>query len=181
MQETWVWSLSREDPLEKGMATHSSTLACKIPWMEEPGGLWGGKESDMTERLHFHFLLATAPWQISLDTVSEIMLSGFCSHPPGAHIYIWNESFNSQIQKRGAGGGVVGSLKSSVKPCPGINWKVQFSGSVMSDSLRPHGLQHPRRPCPSSTPRACSHSCPLSRWCHPNISSSVIPFFSYTE
>ena len=43
------------------MATHSSTLACKIPWMEEPGGLWGGKESDMTERLHFHFLLATAP------------------------------------------------------------------------------------------------------------------------
>ena len=63
MLEPWVWSLSREDPLEKEMATHSSTLACKIPWMEEPGGLWGGKESDMTERLHFHFLLATAPWQ----------------------------------------------------------------------------------------------------------------------
>ena len=39
MQETWVWSLSLEDPLEKGMATHSSILACKISWTEEPGGL----------------------------------------------------------------------------------------------------------------------------------------------
>ena len=55
---------------------------------------------------------------------------------------------------------------------------VQFSCSVMSDSLRPHGLQHARLPCPSPTPRAYSNSCPLSRWCHPTISSSVIPFSS---
>ena len=55
---------------------------------------------------------------------------------------------------------------------------VQFSCSVMSDSLWPHELQHARPPCPSPTPRACSNSCPLSRWCHPTISSSVIPFFS---
>ena len=48
----------------------------------------------------------------------------------------------------------------------------------MSDSLRPHGLQHTRLPCPSPTPRAYSNSCPLSRWCHPTISSSVIPFSS---
>ena len=48
----------------------------------------------------------------------------------------------------------------------------------MSDSLRPHGLQHTRLPCPSPSPRAYSHSCPLSRWCHPTISSSVIPFSS---
>ena len=54
MQETWVQSLGREDPLEKGMATHSSTLAWKIPW-EEPGP-WGRKESDMTERLHFNLI-----------------------------------------------------------------------------------------------------------------------------
>ena len=46
----------------------------------------------------------------------------------------------------------------------------------MSDSLRPHGLQHARLPCPSPTPRACSNSCPSSRWCHPTISSSAIPF-----
>ena len=48
---------------------------------------------------------------------------------------------------------------------------VQFSPSVMSNSLQPHGLQHARLPCPSPTPRACSNSCPLSRWCHPTISS----------
>ena len=48
----------------------------------------------------------------------------------------------------------------------------------MSDSLWPHGLQHARPPCPSPTPRVYSNSCPLSRWCHPTISSSVIPFSS---
>ena len=53
---------------------------------------------------------------------------------------------------------------------------VQFSHTVMSDSLRSHGLQHARLPCPSSTPRACSNSCPSSQWCRPTISSSVIPF-----
>ena len=55
---------------------------------------------------------------------------------------------------------------------------VQFSCSVMSDSFRPHGLQHARLPYPSPTPRACSNSCPSSQWCHPTISSSVIPFSS---
>ena len=55
---------------------------------------------------------------------------------------------------------------------------VQFNCSVVSDSLWPHGLQHSRLPCPSPTPRACSNSCPLSCWCHPTISSSVIPFSS---
>ena len=55
---------------------------------------------------------------------------------------------------------------------------IQFSHSVMSDSLQPHGLQHTRLPCPSSTPRACSNSWPSSQWCHPTISSSAIPFSS---
>ena len=53
---------------------------------------------------------------------------------------------------------------------------VQFSCSVMSDSLQPHGLQHARPPCPSPTPEAYSNSCPSNRWCHPTISSSVVPF-----
>ena len=53
---------------------------------------------------------------------------------------------------------------------------VQFSRSVISDSLQPHELQHIRLPCPSATPGPCSNSCPLSQWCHPTISSSVIPF-----
>ena len=55
---------------------------------------------------------------------------------------------------------------------------VQFSHSVVSNSLWPQGLQHTRPSCPSTTPGGYSNSCPLSRWCHPTISSSVIPFFS---
>ena len=55
---------------------------------------------------------------------------------------------------------------------------VQFSFSVMSDSLQSHGLQHTRPPCPSPTPRVYSNSCPLSRWCHRTISPSVVPFSS---
>ena len=69
----------------------------------------------------------------------------------------------------------------------GSNWKrtyifhpnrgsVQFSHSVMSNSLQPHGLQLVRPPCPSPTPRVYPNSCPLSQWCHPTITSSVIPF-----
>ena len=71
---------------------------------------------------------------------------------------------------------------------PGIiskNWlyttsvsSVQFSRSVMSDSLWPHESQHARHPCPSQTPGVFSNSCPLSQWCHPAISSSVVPFSS---
>ena len=53
-----------------------------------------------------------------------------------------------------------------------------FSHSVVSDSLQPHGLQHARLHCPSLFPRACSNSRPLSQWCHPTISSSVVPFSS---
>ena len=55
---------------------------------------------------------------------------------------------------------------------------VQFSHSVVSNSLRPHESQHARPPCPSPTPGVYSNSCPSSRWCHPAISSSVIPFSS---
>ena len=55
---------------------------------------------------------------------------------------------------------------------------VQFSRSVVSNSLGPHGLQHPRLPCQSPNPRACSNSYPLNQWCHSTISSSVVPFYS---
>ena len=55
---------------------------------------------------------------------------------------------------------------------------VQFSRSVTSDSLRPHELQHTRLLCPPPTSGAFSNSCPLSRWCHPAISSSIVPFSS---
>ena len=55
---------------------------------------------------------------------------------------------------------------------------VQFSHSVVSNSLWPHEPQHGRPPCPSPTPRVHPNPCPLSWWCHPTISSSVVPFFS---
>ena len=67
----------------------------------------------------------------------------------------------------------------------GMTWEnniqfssVRFSPSVMSDPLQPHESQHTRPHCPSPTPGVCSNSCPLSQWCHPAISSSVIPFSS---
>ena len=64
-------------------------------------------------------------------------------------------------------------------PYPGYQFsQYQFSHSVVSNSLQPHELQHARPPCPSPTPRVHPNPCPLSRWCHPTISSSVIPFSS---
>ena len=58
---------------------------------------------------------------------------------------------------------------------------VQFSRSVVSDSLRPHEPQHVRPPCPPPTPRVHPNPCPLSQWCHPTISSSVVPFSSFPQ
>ena len=65
-------------------------------------------------------------------------------------------------------------IPASLGPAP----SVQFSRSVVSDSLWPHESQHARPPCPPPTPGVYSNSCPLSRWCHPTISSCVIPFSS---
>ena len=64
-----------------------------------------------------------------------------------------------------------------------LTWfsSVQFSQSIVSNSLWPHGLQNTRLPCPSPIPRACSNSHPLSQWCHPTISSSVTPFSSWLQ
>ena len=72
MQETWVRSLGWEDPLEKGMATHSSILVWRIPWTEEPGGLQStGSQrwSDTTKRLHFHFQRWKRHFMKELDSV----------------------------------------------------------------------------------------------------------------
>ena len=62
--------------------------------------------------------------------------------------------------------------------CTPIFITIQFSRSVLSNSLWPHGLQYARPSCPSPTPGVDSDSCPLNRWCHPTISSSVVPFSS---
>ena len=72
--------------------------------------------------------------------------------------------------------------RSEVKHCGCFySLSVQFSRSVVSNSLRPYGPQHSRPPCPSPTPGVYSNSCPLSLWCHPTISSSVFPFSSHLQ
>ena len=78
---------------------------------------------------------------------------------------------------------VPGLVHTSHELFPASDWErqgysVQFNCSVMSDSLWPYGLQHARLPCPSPAPGAYSNSCPSSWWCHPTISSSVVPFSS---
>ena len=70
---------------------------------------------------------------------------------------------------------ITSALLTKPKPLTVLS-SVQFSGWVMSDSLRPHESQHARPPCPSPTPRVHSNLYPSSRWCHPPISSSVVPF-----
>ena len=86
----------------------------------------------------------------------ESLIKGTTALVPTCHFYWWFLGWNCQFQFS----------------------SVQFSLSVVSNSLRPHDSQHTRPPCPSPTPGAYSNSCPLSRWCHPAISSSVIPFTS---
>ena len=82
------------------------------------------------------------------------------------HIYILNSDSNH--------------LSFQVLACSAGEWRdsAEFSHSVVSDSLRPHELQHARPLCPSLTPRVHPNSCPSSWWCHPAIASSVIPFSS---
>ena len=112
MWETWVQSLGREIPRRRKWQPTPVFLPGESHGQRSLVGYspWGRKESDMTERLHFHFS--------------------------------------------------------------------QFSRLVVSYSLWSHGLQQARPPCPSPTPGVYPNLCPLSRWCHPTISSSVVPFFS---
>ena len=247
MRETQVWSLGWEDPLEKEMATHSSTLAWKIPRMKEPGSYspWGSKELDTTERLHF---LRSKNWS-RLSPISYSLLPGlekYCvnldslkylkmvvlslSHlifskitvfvpyitvfriPGRLFIYLpelftcdpwnWGATENVHLLKiqRSSWKRVAIKVprhryrKEEMEECQHLKAKtqlvlstgepqtiseeissVQFSCSVMSDSLRPNGLQHIRLPSPLPIPEACSNSCPWSQWCHPTISPSVVP------
>ena len=87
-------------------------------------------------------------------------------------MFVWGDLTNSWEKKRRKRQRRKGKIYSSESS------SVQFSSSVVSDSLQPHELQHTRPPCPSPTPGVHSNSCPSSRWCHPAISSSVIPFSS---
>ena len=84
----------------------------------------------------------------------------------------WEEDLNRHFSKK------TDDPQADEKVLNIVIYSVQFSHSVVLDSLWPHELQHARPPCPSPTPGVHSNSCPSSRWCHPAISSSVVPFSS---
>ena len=88
--ETWVRSLGWEDPLEKEMATHSSTLPWRIPWTEELGGLQsaGHKESETTERLHFHYHFPRFHTVFHCSVAKSCLYDPMDCSIPGFHIYV---------------------------------------------------------------------------------------------
>ena len=177
------------------MATHAGILAWKIPWTEEPGGVQSMKLQRVRHDWAAEHIYTKRGTPGNKGTSGfptsqqrELRNKGFplAKYSRG---YGWRSSFHSMSVSHSV---VSGSLRShGLQPirllCPwtspgkntgvGSQWviiSVQFSHSVVSNSLWPHGLQHARLPCPSPTPRACSNSCPLSQWCHPTISFSVI-------
>ena len=152
------------------MAPHSSTLAWKIPWTEDPGrlqsmGLWRVGHNWVTSLSLFTFMHWRWKWQ-----PTPVFL-------PGEYGGEWWR-IPGTVEPDG--------LPSMGSHRVGHDWSdlaaawcsVQFSRSVVSDSLRSHGLQHNRPPCPSPTPGVYSNPCPLSSWCQPTISYSVVPFSS---
>ena len=134
----------RENPLQKEVATHSSILAWRILWTEETSGL----KSTGSQRVRHDWVTNTFSFRnfmvLCYAFKSLIFLELYLSYI----IYGYDVSF---------------FWISSVS---------QFSRSVVFSSLRSHELQHARPPCPSPTPGV--HPCPLCRWCHPTISSSVV-------
>ena len=119
--------------MEKAMAAHSSTLARKIPYTEEPHRLQstGSQRVGHTKWLHF-FLIFQEKWNICSVKFQAEKYKPISSVQSLSHVWL----------------------------------------------LWPHAMQHTRLPGPSSTPRACSNSCPSCQWCHPTILSSVVPFSS---
>ena len=151
VQETLVESLGREDLLREDTATHSSIIAWRILWTEEPGGL----QSIGSQTVGHNWSSLVGMLCTRAMLCSFVVCSGIWYDPRwymDGHLNIF----------------VVIMLMCSV----------QFSRSVVPDSLRPRESQHARPPCPSPSPGVHSDSCPSSLWCHPAISSSVVPFSS---
>ena len=166
------WSLGRE---EKGLwypckAIHAGWNAQYHPagwWNRIRAGQWGGtcKESWHNSKWRFQHSSATFP---GLTVASRNLHTGVSYHLSSCR-FPSQKSCLSLFKVKSP------SKTNSEKR---FIFTVQFSCSVVSDSLQPHGLQHSRPPCPSPTPGVYSNSCPSSQWIHPTISSSVVPFSS---
>ena len=143
--------------LEKEMETHSSSLAWRILWTEEPDGL----QSIVSQRVGHD--LAT----VTHTCIYNRILFSHKNRAMLPFLITWMDlkalCYVKLVRQR------------KILFC-----SVQFISVAQSylTLFEPHGLQHPKLPCPSPTTRACSNSCPLSRWYHPAISSSIIPFSS---
>ena len=155
------------------MAPHSTTLAWKIPWMEEPGRLqsMGSRrvEHDWATSLSMATHSSVLAWRIP-GTAEPSGLPSMGSHRVG---HDWSDL--AAVITLSVFWAFCWFINVSIRPQFS---SVQFSRSVVSDSLRPHESQHARPLCPSPTPGVHSNSCPSSRWCHLTISFSVIPFSS---
>ena len=167
MQETQVWSLCQEDPLEKRMATHSSILAQRITWAEEPGGLLSmGSQRVGHDQTCTHgesFWEELTPGQSSLlkrELLASCQGVWMCFQILKASVWTTYPHSVHRFQE-------IYSIIHVHKKTFFFNVSIQFSHSVVSDSLWSHGPQHIRPPCPSPTSRAYSNSCPLSPWRHP--------------
>ena len=148
-------------------------LPRESPWTEEPGRLqpmglqtvghyWVTKHSTLQGRYCYCFLIyytsVSSRKRFHIISVSSMKLFAYRTTPVVFSHYSYHITFIFQT--------------------PFFWHFTQFSVSVMSDSLRPRGLQHARPPCPSPTPGVHPNPCPLSQWCHPTISSFIIPFSS---
>ena len=142
--------------------------------------IWGCRTAFETWRMCASMLspiwLFANPWTVTCQSPSSVEFSKQ-EHWSGCH-FLLQGIFLSQGLNLNLLHWMADSLPLHHLGSPWNISSVQFNHSVMSDSLQPHGLQHTRPPCPSPTPGVYSNSCPLSRWCHPIISSSVIPFSS---
>ena len=140
--------------------THSSILAWRVPWTKEPGGL----QPMGSQRVGHDWAIEHTHRPFSgLGFGLRTYFSWF-AHLSDHYSFLWI------------------SNRAVLLSCSCIHQSsVQFSCSVVSDSLRPHGLQYTSLPCPSPTPGVYSNSCPSSQWCHPTVSSSVIPFSSHLQ
>ena len=159
MQETWAWSLGWEDPREKEMATHSSILAWRISWTEEPGGLQptGSQESGMTEWLTYYRGHMASVVLCQVFVVHRLQDGSKRSQSPGIQTFAY---FPPTFYRDCDQSVVVQSLncvRLFATPC------------TVARSLL----------CPPPSPRVCSNSCLLSWWYYLTISSSGAAFFCF--
>ena len=174
VQETWVWSLGREDPLEKEMATHSSILAWRIPWMEEPGGL----QSMGSQRMgHNWETLSKNIWKRVSPGITRKKLTLWMAYFKHVHSLENDLTCVPIAVELPFGPNRVIREFPSIPMIRALCFYSQGCCCLIAKScLWLHGLQDARLPCTSVSPGIRSNSSPLSQWCHPTILSSVTSF-----